>query len=246
MKKGENRKNKKEKKQESIDNKETLKTKIEKEKDIKLITKKSKDMYLIYAIIAILFVLGVIFSVRYFTKEKEETPIPETKVYNGFTFVKVGNYWQTKIRTERSSGIDEYDILFHFTPDEVEFIPTEKNVRNQTITPYLFMNTKRVYITTNPEYPSSVVIGGVEISKIIGQVFRKEVKGALTRPVNNKSNTPVITCDDLNDEQRVIYLKLGNETKIYSDNGCIIVQGEDPIMLIKASERLAFEILKIL
>ncbi|MEM3374829.1 MAG: hypothetical protein QXE31_06495 [Candidatus Woesearchaeota archaeon] len=206
--------------------------------------KKNNDKFIIITIFVILAIIVIIFSLRYFLKEKPN--VPETKIYNGFTFVKIGNYWQTTLRTESSSGIKEYEILFHFTPDQVENISTEKNIKNQTITPYLFMNTQRIYITTNPEYPSSVVIGGVEISKIIGQVFRREVRGALTKEYYNNSNAPIITCEDINDTQRVIYLKLGNETKIYSDDGCIIVQGENPEMLLKASERLAFEILKIL
>lgn len=207
-----------------------------------------KDKYLLYSVIAIFLIILAIFSFqyiyKYFNKEKQE--LPEIRVYNGYSFVKIGNYWQTKIKTKSNIGEREYEIIFHFTPDEVEDIPTEKNIRNESITPFLFMNTEKIYITTNPDYPSSVVIGGVEISKIIGQVFRKKVMGALTKEVSNSNETPIITCDDINDNQRVIYLKLGNETKIYSDNGCIIVLGENPEMLLKASERLAFEILKIL
>ncbi|MEM2130916.1 MAG: hypothetical protein QXM96_01950 [Candidatus Woesearchaeota archaeon] len=209
--------------------------------------KNKKDLYLIISAIAILLILVGIFSLKYFINDNnKDNYIPETKIYNGFTFVKVGNYWQTSIKTQSSSGIKNFDIMFHFTPEEVENITTEKNVKNESITPYLFMNVANIYITTNPDYPSSVVIAGVEISKIIGQIYGKNVKGALTKRYYDYNDTPIITCENITDSQRVIKLELGNETKIYSDNGCIIVMGDNPVNLIKASERLAFEILKIL
>jgi hypothetical protein len=113
----------------------------------------------------------------------------------------------------------------------------------------LFLNIPKVYITTEPNYPASVVLGGVEISKVMAIVSKSYetqmvIKSAMTKPGNY--SFPIATCENITATQRVIYLKLGNETKIDFDNGCVIVEGTDAIQLLRASERLAFEILRIL
>jgi len=216
-------------------------------------TKKSEkkdmetDKILVYGFIILLLIFGAfIIGVR-FIKVQEEAPQVEVKTYNGFVFEKYGNIWVTTIRmSDWLKGTErDYEILFHYTPDEVEHIPTIKNVRNESVTPNLFLDARKIYITTDPEYPAEVVLSGVEIAKIIGQVYEKQVKAAVTRP-DNRTEAPVITCDDLANLVRVIDLRLGNETKIFSEHGCIVVQGTDPGELLKAAERLTFELLKIL
>ncbi len=221
--------------------KKITKKKSEKKKDM------DKDKVLVYGLIILLLIFGAfIIGVR-FIKVQEEAPQVEVKTYNGFVFEKYGNIWVTTIRmSDWLKGTErDYEILFHYTPDEVEHIPTIKNVRNESISPNLFLDARKIYITTDPEYPAEVVLSGVEIAKIIGQVYEKQVKAAVTRP-DNRTEAPVITCDDLANLVRVIELRLGNETKIFSEHGCIVVQGTDPGELLKAAERLTFELLKIL
>ena len=206
-----------------------------------------KDKILVYGLILLVLVFGAfIIGVR-FIKVQDETPQIEVKTYNGFVFEKHGNIWVTTIRmSDWLKGTErDYEILLHYTPDEVEHIPTIKNTRNESVSPNLFLDARKIYITTDPEYPAEVVLSGVEIAKIIGQVYEKQVKAAVTRP-DNRTEAPVITCDDLANFVRVIDLRLGNETKIFSEHGCIVVQGTDPGELLKAAERLTFELLKIL
>ncbi len=220
----------------------------QKEKSLKKEDKRDigKDKVLIIGIVALLIIFGSLLAAIKLFGKKEQEVLPEIKVYNGFVFEKYENFWLTKVKTMDSYGnTKEFDIMFHYTPYEVEYIPTEKNIRNETSTPYIFMNAKRIYVTTEPDYPSAVILGGVEIAKIISQIYGKEVKGALTKEVEN-SNAPVITCGNLTDDQRVIYLQLSNETGIFNEYGCIVVKGTNTDELLKASERLAFEILKIL
>jgi len=205
------------------------------------------DKVLIYGFIMLVLIFGLfIIGVR-FVKVQEETPQIEVKTYNEFVFEKIGNVWITTIRmSDWLKGENrDYQILFHYTPDEVEQIPTMKNVRNESVTPNLFLDARLIYITTDPEYPAEVVLSGVEIAKIIGQVYQKQVKSAITRP-DNRTEAPVVTCDDLATAVRIIDLRLGNETKIFSDHGCIVVHGTDSGDLLKAAERLTYELLKIL
>ena len=203
----------------------------------------SRDLYLLIGIIIIvaIFAIGIILA----RSSQNQGVASITKEFKGFKFEKVGDVWVTLLKVQYGSTAKTYQILVHYTPDEVSGIETMKNSRNESVTPNLFLNVKNVYITTEPDYPAEVVLSGVEIAKIIGQVYEKEVRSALTRP-DNRSASPVITCGNTSSEIRVIYLKLGNSTKIYSDFGCIVVQGTDPVELLKASERLTFEMLKIL
>lgn len=206
-----------------------------------------KDKVLVYGIVILLLVFGAFIIGVKFINIQEETPQVEVKTYNGFVFEKIGNIWVTTIRmSDWLKGTErDYQILFHYTPDEVEYIPTMKNVRNESVAPNLFLDARTIYITTDPEYPAEVVLSGVEIAKIIAQVYQKQVKSAVTRP-DNRTEAPVITCDDLAHLVRVIDLRLGNETKIFSDHGCVVVQGTDSGELLKAAERLTFELLHIL
>ncbi|MFH2019957.1 MAG: hypothetical protein ABIJ34_00955 [archaeon] len=203
-----------------------------------------QDMILVSAIVGIVAIFGVI---MYFvaTSASPSEKI-ETLNYNGFVFEKHGDVWTTLLRVgDKLSGkYKEYEVYFHFTPADVEDIPTIKNSRNDTVTTALFMQSNLIYITTDPEYPASVILGGVEIAKVLGQIYQKEVKATITRP--GKTGALVVTCENISNTVRVIDLRLGNTTAIYNNNGCIIVQGRDSIELLKASERLTFEMLKIL
>jgi hypothetical protein len=211
-----------------------------------------RDKILIISVIIIALVFFGLYSlIKSQIESMDNQPKINIKVYKDFIFEKEGNIWTTRITiTNKFTGNSEsYSIMFHYTPDEVEGIPTQKNSRNQSVTPNLFLNMPLVYITTEPDYPGSVVLGGVEISKVMGIVSKTydtkmSIKSALTKPGNY--SFPVITCQNITKSQRVIYLKLGNETKIDFDNGCVIVEGKNETELLRASERLAFEVLRIL
>jgi hypothetical protein len=211
-----------------------------------------RDKILIIAVVIIALVFFGLYTVlKNQVKNLENQPNVNIKSYNGFLFEKIDNIWTTKISISNkfTNNSESYSIMFHYTPDEVENVTTQKDIRNQSTTPNLFLNVPLVYITTEPNYPGAVVLGGVEISKVMGIVSktyntRMSIKSALTKPGNY--SFPIATCDNITISQRVIYLKLGNETKIDFSNGCVIVEGTDEKELLRASERLAFEILRIL
>ncbi len=209
-----------------------------------------RDKILVISVVAIIIIFWGLFALIKKNTQNVQPQI-DIKTYNGFVFEKIDNIWtsQLSIVSSQSGKKELYSIMFHYTPDEVENIPTQKNTRNESITPNLFLNMPTVYITTEPDYPGAVVLGGVEISKIMaivskGYSAKMTIRSALTRPGNH--SFPIATCDNVTATQRIIYLKLGNETKIDFDNGCVIVEGKDETELLKASERLAFEMLKIL
>jgi hypothetical protein len=210
-----------------------------------------RDKILIISVIVIIVVFWGLFTLLKDQVNKTEQPKIDIKTYNGFVFEKIDNIWTTHITiSNKLTGKGEsYSIMFHYTPDEVENVTTLINSRNESVTPNLFLNMPLIYITTEPNYPGAVVLGGVEISKTMAIVsktydLRTQIKSAMTKPGNY--SFPIATCENITKTQRVIYLKLGNQTGISFDNGCVIVQGTDETELLRASERLAFEILRIL
>jgi hypothetical protein len=202
------------------------------------------DMILIGAILGIIAIFGLIM----FFVSTAQTPLDtvETRDFKGFTFQKHGDVWVTTLTVgDRDTGAKrDFEIYFHYFPTDVDHIPSMKNSRNETITPELFVNAKKVYITVDPDYPASTILGGVEIAKILAQVYGKEVKAAVTR--TGTTDAEVVTCEDTREGVRIINLRLGNSTRIYSEKGCVVVQGTDTVELLKASERLTFEMLKML
>ena len=226
-------------------NSKTTKKITKEEKTTKKPNLKNDKLLLIPIGVIIACVLALILLPK-FVNNNDPDEI-ETVTYKGFVFEKYGNAWVTQLQVQDwLQGWDKpYEISFHYTPYEVEYIPSIVNSRNESSAPDLIMSAQRIYITTDPKYPASVVLGGVEIAKILGNVYEKDVKSALTKE-DNRTNAPVRTCQDIGPMIRVIELRLGNETKIFSENGCIVVQGVTPLDTIKASERLTFELLKIM
>jgi len=198
-------------------------------------------------VIVSIFIIAAIFGLILTSIKSNEEPEIITKEYNGFVFTKVDKIWRTKLRlTDKWEGwTRDYEIFFHFTPDEVADVPSIHNTRNESTAPKVFLNAKKIYITTDPKYPAEVVLSGVEIAKIISKVYEQQVEAATTKP-DNRTDAPVITCNDMDMDTRIIHLKLGEQTRIYSDQGCIVVEGTTPRELLRASEKLTYEMLKIL
>ena len=126
-------------------------------------------------------------------------------------------------------------------PRNVKDIPSEENIKNK------LFPTSQIFITLKPNLTSTSVIAATEISKITGHasLFNIPTKGALTEDSDNGA-VPKITCSDATYEEKVIHLKLSEETKISSENNCIVIEGETEYDLIRASDKLVLQLLEIL
>lgn len=205
-------------------------------------------------IISILVIIGVfaliLLSINSDKKnavQEELTPELQVVNYSGYLFEKHGVAWITilTVRNEAKQWIREFEFSSHFNPYEVEHIPTIRNTKNESAAKFSFRRASHTWITVDPNYPGSVVLGGVEIAKVLGQIYEKSVKVAISKP-HESSSEPIITCANATNNHLVVDLRLGNETKIFEHEGCIVVQGSDPVELLKASDRLAFELLDVL
>ncbi|MBN1501990.1 hypothetical protein JW930_00465 [Candidatus Woesearchaeota archaeon] len=205
--------------------------------EIKKIEKELKrDYILIISALIILAVLAVfIISIKYFQKDSNPLPATDKRTYNGFVFVEKAGFWHTEINFNNIP----YELMFYYPPDETLNITTRRGLPN------VFMNAKRIYISLDPKLSNEAVVAGVEMAKIMGNLFSKEVKTALTEEIEG-SLYPKITCQNMSNSVSVIMLQAGNTTSITHEAGCVIIEGTSERELIRAADRLTFEILKII
>jgi hypothetical protein len=208
--------------------------------------RKGNDKVLIISLLAIVVIFA---GILLFMRNSKEAPIKEEVIkYGEYVFSQKGDLWYTQLSIkDKFKGWDrQYNLYFHYNPLQVEDIPTVENSNGEASSPkILIIGARKVFITMDPQYPASVVLSGVEVAKILGQVYEMDVKAAVTR-YTNKTDAPVITCNSYGNGTRVVELRLSNETAIREEGGCIVVKGTDPQELLMASSRLAFELLKIL
>ena len=126
-------------------------------------------------------------------------------------------------------------------PRDIKDIFSEKDIKTKLLPASL------IFITLKPNLTSTAVVAATEISKITAHqsLFRTKTLGALTEKSNNEA-APVITCADATIEQKVIYLKLSDTTKISSLNNCITIEGKTEQDLVRAADKLILQLLGIL
>lgn len=214
--------------------------------------KDNKDIKADKALIFAIIILVGIFLIFIITiKNSVNNPIVEppeelTVNYSGFTFQKIGNSWNTILNIAYGTDSKNFEVSFHYNPYQVEDIPTIKDLGNNSAPAYFLKRAQHVYITMDPEYPGGVILSGVEIAKILGNVYFKPVNATLTRPDPAGSHAQIITCENVTKSIGVVELRLGDETRIMVDKGCVIVQGTTVDELLRAAEKLSFELLKIM
>lgn len=96
--------------------------------------------------------------------------------------------------------------------------------------------------TMDPSLTSNAVIAAQEISKF-AETLRLPTAFAVTQDPEGKVNA-VLNCENATNLTRIVRVEIGNETRVYGNANCIIVEGEDYDRLIKASDKLTFEWLK--
>jgi hypothetical protein len=199
------------------------------------------NLFIAAGIIIIVFVSGFL-AIKYFPKPtKVIAPVIQNQTnYNGYNFTKVDGIWYTNVNVEWSGRMFSYDLPIYFSPHEVENVSIDKDVGV-----ILKLGTKpTAYISVDPSLDSNAVVGGTEISKVLGKMFFMTVKAATTREIS--IGYPVITCMNVSEKTRVIIIQPGNVTRIYRDEaGCVTIEGPNGLEIIRAADRLVYNLLGI-
>ncbi|MEK6955558.1 MAG: hypothetical protein AABW52_02780 [Nanoarchaeota archaeon] len=140
---------------------------------------------------------------------------------------------------------DNVEYIYHFRnkPEDLKNVYLEDNLLEKINRP---QGVRNVYVTRdieiNVQTNNDVILAGAPFEAILGSadysMYQIPLKNAYTTRIDER--IPKITCKNVSPVDAVIYMRLGNETKVYSENECIIVQGTDADTLIKAGEKLGY------
>lgn len=190
---------------------------------------------IIYVLIGLLIVLV---AYVYLTQQKVT---PGTYKYKDFEIQQIdeGTGISYKIKLFIGEDPTAYYINTRYDPEQVEDIPSE-DINDKII------GKKEVFIVIDPyaNLTGQTTLAALEIDKFIDNryLFNIPVNSAFTEDYQNMT---VKTCGNANNETAVIWLKLGDETRIYSDKECVILEGKTQEDLIKLATLLNFKLLKI-
>ena len=147
--------------------------------------------------------------------------------YGDFSFSRTDDgTWYTKVNGKQ--------LAFHYFPSDLEDI----NLSNEIVDK--MKNTNMIYFTYNPEsrYREDIAMLGFELTNILWQDFKIYATKGLTK--NNTFNAPVIDCNNATITIPVIYFNESNQTEIYLNNNCIVLNGRTGIDFLVLKERLLY------
>ena len=140
----------------------------------------------------------------------------------------------------------EYIYRFRNKPEDLENLDLEEGIMNKLNRP---SGLNLIYVTRdqdlNEKADNNVILAVAAFEPILGNedygLYQVKIKNVYT---TQAKDIPAVTCKGVSATDAVIYLKIGNETRVYSeDNGCVIIQGRNGDELIKAAEKFGYHLI---
>lgn len=191
--------------------------------------KKSQDKKVKYIFIG-MFILLLLF-VGFALYKQQKTVNERFFNYNGYNVERTIEGY--KLTLYLNNAKDPVYLRIREDPREVDNISVGANVKNDII------SKKQIYTVIDPEENLTGVttLAALELDKVIDNPFLFNI------PLNSAfikdfKNYPVENCNSVNETVGVIWLRLGNETRVYSENGCVFIEAEREANLVKAANKL--------
>ena len=159
-------------------------------------------------------------------------------MYNGFSFVYYDGLWYTQILNQYTNTL--YDVPLHFGPQNLTDVSLSGNLneyflllRNNTIPGD---NLASTYLTFDPDSEQMAYVGLAtgELTQNLAKTLSLAFVPACTKRSEDCAEVPVITCDNTDDP--VIYLKTSDETGVFGEGNCLVIQGTE-MELVRATNR---------
>lgn len=213
---------------------------------------KNNKFYLIIAVIGIVIILFALFKL---TTSNEFTYQGRNSDYR-FTIEKVSGI--IIYRPHVFLGDKENIYAFRNKPQDIQNV---KLLDEGNLSRILSRKTLSIVFVTRDLNLSSLTNDGVSIAiaplddilnvKRPTSIYKLQLDREFTEFGEGNTKNRVIDCDTANyniqeHKYLVIYLKLGDENKVYVQGKCVIAQGKDSEGLIKSSEKLAYYLLGII
>ena len=207
--------------------------------------KKGKDSIFYYTLGIIVFVIAAIFLFpKLIHKEPTIKTIDDiikdtltdgesenTRIYNGFVFVREGPIWYTQVRNPDTNNL--YNFGVRFNPIQVENITIEGNVDES-------FRTGDVYITFEPydDELAYISLASTELSLNLARAMGVNVTAACMEEHPHCVNREIITCN--NTDKPVIEIINSDEAKLVMDGNCMRIQGRE-FELLRVVDRVIFQ-----
>ncbi len=206
-----------------------------------------KDQLIIIFILA--FVVLCVCIMVYKAKQVEyQTFFEYESPYNGETY-SIDNHTTSDLSLYYVYAyVDNYEYIvpLRHPPAEVEDVYLEENVERVLNRPH---GTSWLFITQDEDLPEKTdqnsFLGLTDFGKILGTnefgIYKIRSRTAFTS--GEGVDVPVITCDDVSSNHAVIYLRLGDENRVFTEGECLIVEGKDAEGILLASDKFAYHLL---
>jgi hypothetical protein len=109
-------------------------------------------------------------------------------------------------------------------------------------------NDEQIWLTINPNanLTAKTTVAVLEVDKVIDNENFYGIPANAAMTLENEYGYPVKSCYDGNDKSTVIFFTLGSETKVFTDEYCIIIVGTDEYEIIRAADRFVLTLLGVM
>ncbi|RME53914.1 hypothetical protein D6783_00430 [Candidatus Woesearchaeota archaeon] len=203
---------------------------------------KEKDRAALFFLIFSVVVIGAVLIGGVWLSRSWASGPKEDFTYNYFPFERLGDFWVTSISVEGRP----YAIQLYYHPSEVENISFDPAAKALIVD----KRPKRLFVALDPDAGSVPVIAGVEIAKITGtgnQILNIPTRSAFFgRPPAQNAEGLVVTCDTADENTTVVWIHVGEQTRVAASGDCILVEGATAQETVRAADRLVFALLGIM
>lgn len=160
--------------------------------------------------------------------------------FHGFDVVHTADGYRFRIFINENNEPNFFTL--RSDPRTLENVTIGKNIVAD------LLRKEQIYVVIDPyeNLTGLTTMAALEIDKIVENnfLFGIPVNTAFTKPYE-RVGLEVITCENANATLGVIWLRLGSETQIFSENGCVVMEGEKEEDLMRTADRLILALLKV-
>jgi|SRR3989344_3105867 len=144
----------------------------------------------------------------------------------------------------------EYVIPLRYSPHDTENISYagEKELIKAAIKPDVYITQDLDLIN---ETKSKSLLALMEFNRILGTnnfgLYKLNVRSSVVESTNrsNSLEIPVVDCSNVSEKDAVIFLRIGDESKISLEDDCVILDGIDGDDLIRVADRFSYFLLGV-
>ena len=193
------------------------------------------DKILVISVLALILLFAIVFSFRAFNKPQpqtiEEMHILNLKgklnpdqgyIYNKvYSFIKFDNLWYMQLQSPKKTRL--YNMALRYGPKDLEGIKIKGRLNIS-----LFDNATDYYVTFDPtgnDFSHVALAVGDFNQHMVNAFFKTPIAACDRNETLPCAARPVITCG--NTDKIVLYVKEANETNVYYDDNCIVIEGNE-------------------